>query len=437
MRSGLIPVSAASSVYVVKNQTHEIQTASSAVSAAGAVADLVIVGAGIIGLAHAAHAAANGLSVTVLERDHHAVGASVRNFGHCCITAQSGELYELAQTSRKYWLEFARQAGFWAAESGAVVLARTAAEMAVLEELAAVREPGQVVLLSADETRNRLAGTHDGGASTADRSPSAADGGSSDGGTPERPSWPGLVSGAFLRDDLRVDPRTTAARLAAWLERQPGVEIRWNTAAAGFNREETGTVTVNTSRGEVRGRQVLVCVGHDVDYLFPELAAEHRIERCALQMSLAARPAGLDLAPAVLTATSMLRYPAFTEMPAAAALRAEIRDTRPELLDIGANVMFTQRPDGSLILGDSHHYHRTAAPFLDEPVTATLNHEIAQALGAELDIIQRWQGIYASSEVGPLLEREIEPGVTVVSVTSGVGMTLSFGLAHRTISRLF
>ncbi|MDR6508548.1 TIGR03364 family FAD-dependent oxidoreductase [Arthrobacter oryzae] len=402
----------------MKNQTHEFATPSgavraAAVSTAGAVSDLVIVGAGIIGLAHAAHAVANGLTVTVLERDHHAVGASVRNFGHCCITAQSGELYELAQASRKYWLEFARQAGFWAAESGAVVLARTAAEMAVLEELAAVREPGQVELLSAEGTRSRLAGASDG------------------------PGWPGLLGGAFLRDDLRVDPRTTAARLAAWLERQPGVEIRWNTSALGFGRDAAGTVTATTSRGEVRGRQVLVCVGHDVDYLFPELAAEHRIERCALQMSLAGRPAGLDLAPAVLTATSMLRYPAFTEMPAAAALRAEIRDTRPDLLDIGANVMFTQRPDGSLILGDSHHYHRTATPFLDEPVTATLNHEIAQAIGAELDIIQRWQGVYASSDVGPLLEHEVQPGVTVISVTSGVGMTLSFGLAHRTISRLF
>ena len=110
--------------------------------------DVVIVGAGIVGLAHAAHAVANGLTVTIIERDHHAAGASVRNFGHCCITAQSGELYELAQTSRKYWLEFAERAGFWAAESGAVVLARTEAEMDVLRELSAVREPGQVELLS-------------------------------------------------------------------------------------------------------------------------------------------------------------------------------------------------------------------------------------------------------------------------------------------------
>lgn len=384
-----------------------------------AVDVVVVVGAGIIGLAHAAHAVANGLTVTIIERDHHAAGASVRNFGHCCITAQSGDLYELARTSRKYWLEFAEQAGFWAVESGAVVLARTDAEMAVLRELSAAREPGQVQLLSPDATRERLdpvaAGLHDGGTRQGD--------------------WPGLIGGAFLRDDLRVDPRTTVAKLAEWLSRQPGVELHWNTAALGFSQSPDG-VTVQTSRGALQAKQVFVCVGHDVDYLFPDLAAEHRIQRCALQMSLAAGPAGVRFTPAVLTATSMLRYPAFTDMPAAEALRSEVEAKQPELLDIGANVMFTQRPDGTIILGDSHHYHRTADPFLDETVTDALNNDISGRIGRPLEIIERWQGIYASSDVAPILVRDIQPGVTVVSVTSGVGMTLSFGLAHRNVSRL-
>lgn len=384
--------------------------------------DVVIIGAGIVGLAHAAHAVANGLTVTILERDHHAAGASVRNFGHCCITAQSGELYELAQTSRKYWLEFAERAGFWAAETGAVVLARTSAELAVLCELSEMREPGQVQLLSPAETRKRL-----GANAPADEN---------EGRPAASPAWPDLAGGAFLRDDLRVDPRTTVARLAAWLSQQPGVEFQWNTSALGFSRD-ADLAAVRTSRGTFTAKQVFVCVGHDVDYLFPDLAAEHRIQRCALQMSLAAKPSGVEFAPAVLTATSMLRYPAFTDMPAAAALRKEVQENQPELMEIGANVMFTQRPDGTVILGDSHHYHSTADPFLDEPVTTALNTEIEARIGQPLQILQRWQGIYASSDVAPILVREVQPGITVVSVTSGVGMTLSFGLAHRNVSRLF
>ncbi|MEV7024495.1 FAD-dependent oxidoreductase, partial [Kitasatospora sp. NPDC093558] len=78
--------------------------------------DLVIVGAGIVGLAHAFEALANGLSVTVVERDRQPVGASVRNFGHCCISAQEGDLLGLARRSRAGWLRAAGAAGFWAAE---------------------------------------------------------------------------------------------------------------------------------------------------------------------------------------------------------------------------------------------------------------------------------------------------------------------------------
>ncbi|MEQ4520241.1 TIGR03364 family FAD-dependent oxidoreductase [Pseudarthrobacter sp. B907] len=383
------------------------------------VVDVVIVGAGIIGLAHAALALANGLTVVLLERDHRAVGASVRNFGHCCITAQSGELYDLAQVSRKHWLEYAARAGFSAIESGAVVLARTESELAVLRELSALRGPGQVELLTAAETRARL-----GSASSA----------ASAGGRYGVGAWPGLLGGAFLRDDLRVDPRTTVDRLAAWLGAQPGVQLFWNTAALGFGQDAAGAATVSTSRGEFSARQVFVCVGHDVDYLFPDVAADHQIQRCSLQMSLAAGPAGVQIAPAVLTATSMLRYPAFTELPAAAALRAEVERTRPELLEIGANVMFTQRPDGGLILGDSHHYGSAPGPFLSESVTETINAEIEAVIGQPLDIVERWQGVYASSDVAPILVCDVLPGVTVVSVTSGVGMTLSFGLAQRNLA---
>lgn len=379
--------------------------------------DVVVVGAGIVGLAHAALAAERGLSVLVIDRDHRAVGASIRNFGHCCITAQTGDLYKLAITGRKHWLAFSELAGFWATESGAVVVARTATELRVLEELAERREPGQIVLLSAAETSARLGRV----AAAVVADPTAGP----------------FIGGAWLRDDLRVDPRTTVASLAAWLDSQPETSVRWNTSAVGFAAGTERAALVRTSRGEVEADHVFVCVGHDVDLLFPELAEGHKIERCSLQMAAAAGPEGLDLDPAVLTATSMLRYGAFVEMPSAPDLLAEVQAQDPALLDIGANVMFTQRPDGTLLLGDSHAYQKTADPFLAEPTTALLLDRIQDVLGVDnLDITERWQGIYASSEVGPLLIAGVAPGVTAVSVTAGIGMTVSFGLAARNVSSL-
>lgn len=50
--------------------------------------DLAIVGAGIVGLAHAWRAQRAGLSLLVVDRELRSVGVSVRNFGFVTITGQ-------------------------------------------------------------------------------------------------------------------------------------------------------------------------------------------------------------------------------------------------------------------------------------------------------------------------------------------------------------
>jgi FAD dependent oxidoreductase TIGR03364 len=364
-----------------------------------AESDVLIVGAGIVGLAHASAAVARGLTVTIIDRDARAVGASVRNFGHCCVTAQSGELLEMAMVAREKWLEHSAVAGFFSVTSGALALARSSTELAVLSELAATRETGQVELLTAAQASALLRAGADGA----------------------------IVGGAMLRDDLRVDPREAVSSIAAWLSAQPGVTMLWQTSFFG-----AADGVASTSRGDIRAERTIVCVGHDLDYLYPELAARRGVERCALQMMRVKAPDKMVLRPAVLTGTSMLRYPAFTETSAAKALRKETRSARPDLLEIGANIMFTQRPNGTLIVGDSHRYATTMDPFQAEATAAILLAEIERILGVDsLKVKERWQGIYAASSQQPFLIEEVAPGVTVAIVTSGVGMTISFGLAEK------
>jgi glycine/D-amino acid oxidase-like deaminating enzyme len=63
--------------------------------------DVAIVGAGILGLAHAAAAVKRGLRVTVFERSEIAVGASIRNFGQMLVTGQPpGIMLDLARQGR-------------------------------------------------------------------------------------------------------------------------------------------------------------------------------------------------------------------------------------------------------------------------------------------------------------------------------------------------
>lgn len=209
------------------------------------------------------------------------------------------------------------------------------------------------------------------------------------------------------------------------------MSIEWGTSVGRIDGR-----TVSTSRADFEAHRVLVCVGHDLDYLYPQVADAYEVTRCALQMALAPAPAGYALDSAVLTGTSMTRYDGFTTMPGYAALHAELAANAPELLDIGANVMFTRRPDGTLLLGDSHVYSRTMPPFQEEGITDRLVAEISTVLGQPLSITQRWQGVYASSPQTSLLIEDIDAVTRCITVTSGIGMTLCFGIAAQTLDSL-
>ena len=363
-------------------------------------ADVVVVGGGIVGLAHAWHAHRAGLSVLVVERDEFAVGASVRNFGHVCTTAQAGLVLELARAAREDWLTLGADAGLPVVTAGTVVVARTDAEARVLDEFASSRDEDEVRLLEPAEARAQL------------------------GFAP-----PGLVAAAHLPRDLRVNAPDAIPAITAHLASQ-GVGLLARTAV-----QDVGEEIVRTTRGTIRAERVVVAVGHDVDRFFPDLADEAGVRRCRLRMLEVDAPGAARVAPAVLTGTSILRYDGLAAMPAAEAVRAEIAATAPALVDQQVNLMLTQRPDGRLVLGDTHHYGVTETPFEDEASDELLLAEFRRLLGAEeLTVRRRWRGVYASSTRGPFLVAEPIPGVTVASVTTGVGMTTALGLARSVLA---
>lgn len=159
------------------------------------------------------------------------------------------------------------------------------------------------------------------------------------------------------------------------LAKQPGASYLWRTsylgtdAALHTNTHDAespsgGPVTVHTSRGSLTASRVIVCVGHDLDYVHPDVAEPFEVNRCALAMALVRPVEPAAISRAVLTGTSMLRYPAFAETSAAAALRTELENSSPELLAIDANLMLTRRPDGTLLIGDSHHTETSLDPQL-------------------------------------------------------------------------
>ncbi|MBO0769494.1 MAG: TIGR03364 family FAD-dependent oxidoreductase [Solirubrobacterales bacterium] len=363
--------------------------------------DVCVVGAGIVGLAHALEARRRGLSVLVLDRDARAVGASVRNFGHVFVGGQGdGASFEYALRSRERWLELAAQAGV--TQAGSVVIARAEDELAVLEQTA--QDPAREMrMLTAEQVRELV---------------------------PVNPD--GLLGGLHSGLDLRVNPRDAVAALAALLGDDA---ILWNTRV---DAVEPGLVHAGDQT--LAAEQVIVCPGPDYRELPAELrAGSEELTRCALQMLRVAAPHGRRYDPAIATGLSLIRYPGFAERPAAAALRARLQRERPEYLAAGIHLLITQLPDGDLIIGDSHTYGETLDCFRREDLDSALLAEAAALLGvADLEVRERWQGIYTSIPEGdePFHVSAPMPGVRVVQNVVGLGMTLSLGFAETVLEEL-
>lgn len=362
--------------------------------------DLLVVGAGVVGLGHALHAAARGARVAVVERDPCALGASVRNFGHGCVTGQAGEALGYAMAARRDWLRLARDAGFWLRDAGTVVVARADDEYAVLEDLRAERGD-DVVLLDAG--------------AVADRVPLADE---------------DVVGGAWLPLDVRVDARDAVPAIAAWLAEQ-GVTFHWSTSVSAV---EDGVV--RTSRGDLHASKVVVAVGHNVDRLYPRIAADHDVLRCSLHMLALDHPAGAVIDPAVLTGWSLLRYDGFAVSPALDRVRSRLAAADPAAVEAGLNLMFTQRPSGEIVFGDTHDYGPAVSPFRAEQRDDLLLSHARRLFGTVSPRVRaRWRGVYASAPQ-PFLVASPNPDLRVVSVTAGIGMTTGFGLADRVVADL-
>jgi FAD dependent oxidoreductase TIGR03364 len=365
--------------------------------------DVVVVGAGIVGLAHAYHAHERGLSVAVIDHAAGVVGASVQNFGHACITAQSGVALDYARQGRRHWLDLSRKAGFWSAQAGTYCVARHDDELAVMHEFAPTRAEDEVVLLDREQILSRI---------------------------PVAPT--GVTGGMYLPNDLQVDPRAAAPSIARWLAPQ-GVDFHWRTAATGFDQG-----VVHTSRGPISAGTTFITVNYDIDRLFPSLAERDGLLRCRLHMLRARVPLSFALPTPLFTGWSLLRYSGFENLPSTQAVADRLRADYPGYIDIDLHQMYTPQADGSLLIGDTHYRDVSAPAFQSEEGFTALFDVTRELFGVnDIEISERWQGVYCSAPGQEFLIEEPIDGTHVVTVTTGIGMTTSMGVAQSSVDNAF
>jgi FAD dependent oxidoreductase TIGR03364 len=366
---------------------------------------LAIVGAGIVGLAHAYQAARRGLRVVVFERNARATGASIRNFGMILpIGMAAGPMLERALRSRGIWLDLAARAGFWHNPAGAVFLAYAADELQVLGEFAARASAlgYQCQLLDAAGVLARS----------------------------QAVKTQGLLGGLFSATEIVVDPREAVVKLAAYLQAECGVEFHFGQTVTAI---EPPRLIAN---GEAwLAERVTVCGGADFETLFPDLLRHSGLTRCKLQMMRTQpQPGGWQLGPLLATGLSLGHYAAFAGCPSLPALRARLAQEFPELERWGIHVLVSQNGLGELTLGDSHEYGLEPDPFDKPEIDALILRQAQTFLNApSCEVSQRWHGVYAKHLSQDTLVLRPHPNVAVVNGVGGAGMTISFGLAEETL----
>jgi FAD dependent oxidoreductase TIGR03364 len=367
--------------------------------------DLVVIGAGIVGLAHALAGARRGMRVAVLERDAAASLASVRNFGFVTVSGQGdGDTRRRALRSRDVWAEMAAAAGIPIHQEGALVVARRPEALAVLREFAASAMGEGCTLLDAGAVRAQC-------------------------------SWLRRDVLGALRSphELRVEAREALPALARHLERAHGVTFHWDCAA--FDVEGG---RVRHAGGTIDAAAVVVCPGAAVASFAPALARRVNLRLCKLQMMRLALPdPGFRLPAVVMTDLSLARYEGFASMPAARALRDRLALECALQLAHGVHLIVAQDRDGTLVVGDSHHDATSPDPFGRAEVDEIILDELRALFDLRhAHVVERWVGHYPVADVRPVLHERLSDRAWLVSVTSGTGMSTAFALGEETLETL-
>lgn len=380
--------------------------------------DLVVVGAGILGTAHALHALKAGKQVVLLEKDNAPQEATVRNFGQVVPSGMpKGRWQNYGRQSLAFYQEIQALFDIGIRNNGSYYLASNAPEAQLLEELHVINRDEEYPseLLSSAEIQRRFPAV--------------------------RADYCQLA--LYFPQELSAEPRYTIHRLLAYLSMAYPENFVYqpNTAVIGCTATATGAQVTTATGQTLNAAAVIICSGREFRLLYPELFAQSPLEVSRLQMLQTPPLPQVALPGNILTGLTIRRYESFRECPSYAQLDA---GPYPQILfDHGIHLLFKQARDGSIIIGDSHAY--APAPTSDA-VGFDLDHEVNALMLAEAQKIldlpswkiqSSWNGYYAQTKGADILQLFPEPPIQIVTGIGGKGMSTSLGFAAENIKKTF
>lgn len=380
--------------------------------------DFVIVGAGALGVFHAYHALKAGKKVLLLEKDKMAQEATVRNFGHVVpsglVPGSIWHQYGTAATA--YYKSIQKECNIGIRNNGSCYIASTDSEVAVLEEL-------QTKFREVDYTSELW--------------------------TKEQilTAYPNVLASyakaaLFFPQEVSAESEVLIGNVLHYLLEKYSTQLTF------LNLTTVVDVTVNANSCNVHtatkqsfeAEHCVVCSGRDFKMLFPEVYKNSGLVVAKLNMMSTFPQPEIQLPGNILTGLTIRRYESFVSTDAYKNLNVD--DVPQDCKDYGIHVLFKQRIDGSIIIGDSHQY----ASIVDQDDLGTFynDNEINNVLLREAkailqlkdwNIAKHWSGYYAQ-HTDEIFNKTINQRVHIVTGIGGKGMTTSAGYAAFNIQKI-
>lgn len=378
--------------------------------------DLIVIGSGVLGTFHAYHALKKGLRVAIIEKDSMPKGATVQNFGQIVPSGMDTKWQVYGRESLAIYKEIQSQFDISIRQNGSVYLASNEEEVLLIEELSQINQSNnyQSHLLTKDQCLVK---------------------------------YPGLRSeyvkaGLFFPEEVTVEPRIMIYKLQEFMIQHLGLKIITNTSIINCESTSKGVSLSSVAREVFLASKVIICNGNEFKNLFPKLFNESDLEVSKLQMMQTKPQHNYKLDGSILTGLSIRRYESFYECPSFKAVKAK---EDPDTLEKkwGVHILFKQAKDGSVILGDSHHYADAKSIDdlgfdLDMDIDNFMIQEAKKIIDLpNYEIQNRWYGRYSQCKTKDIFEHTIGENIHIITGIGGKGMTASAGFAKEKISRIF
>jgi sarcosine oxidase subunit beta len=369
------------------------------------VPDVVIVGGGVIGAACARELAGAGMSVTLLERDELAAGASGRNLGYLD-TSKDPALAPMARASLSRYQRAVEEASFpvFLDREPLGTLAVTLDEDE-LDDLGAWVDSARAIGVEVEDVGDRLR----------ELEPELA---------------PGVLAAFLLHEGHRVDPAALTVALAEGA-RAHGAEIRHHLPARRLIRDAERVTGVMTDDGPVHADVTILAAGPWSAALLRPLGISLPISgaRGWLVQAAPGRPLVRRWIQSGARRLLAGHGSAGSSVPSEASLSVRAFADARETVDVAP--MIQPAPDGSIVTGTSRE-PALAPEAHGLEISRTVAREAIRLVPALADapVVGTWSGVRPVSPDERPLVGLLAEGLVVASGHGSEGVILGGGTAE-------